>query len=418
MKKIAKTKNAAVITGIGMLTPLGVSKEENWQNLVAGNSGIRPVTLFDASKCQSRIAGQVPDKFYELEKKLFPAEFFERSFIRTRLCLAAAREAVEDAKIDLDGIEKEKCSVITGSGGTTFGDLIPSLAKDLSGIAFSQEMLDSLSASVGVEFGFRGPCFNIATACSSGACAIAAGLDYIRIHGGICLAIGFDSILRKGTIDGFCHLMALSKNNGAPEKASRPFDKNRNGFVLAEGACALLLESYQHARQRDARIYAVVSGSAVTSEAFNILAPEPEGTEMAVVMEDALKRSGLPKERIGYVNAHGTSTFHNDRAETAAIKKVFAERAYQIPVSSQKSMMGHSIGAAGAIECAVTALSIHHGIITPTINYETFDPDCDLDYVPNQSRNTQQMEAAISNSFAFGGHNVTLVLEHEQAFSA
>ena len=198
-----------------------------------------------------------------------------------------------------------------------------------------------------------------------------------------------------------------------------PYSKRkskRNGFILSEGCCAILLESYEHAHRRDARIYALISGTGASSEAYNILAPEPKGIEMARTMELALERSGLPKDRVGYISAHGTSTIHNDRAETLAIKKVFGQQAYNIPVSSQKSMIGHTIGAAGAIECAVTALSLYHGIITPTINYKTFDPECDLDHVPNNSRKVAGMGAAITKSFAFGGHNVTLVLESENSY--
>ena len=278
-------------------------------------------------------------------------------------------------------------------------------------IAFGHDMLDAHGGCISMEFGFKGPSFNVSTACSSGAFAVDIGADYIRLHGDVCLVIGVETLLNKDTIDGFSQLMALSEQNDFPEKASCPFDKKRNGFVFSEGCCAILLESYEHARRRDARIYALISGAGATSEAYNIIAPEPKGLAMARTMRLALERSGMSKDRIGYINAHGTSTIHNDRAETLAVKEVFGKEAYNIPVSSQKSMIGHTIGAAGAIECAVTALSLYHGIITPTINYETFDPECDLDYVPNSARKAAGFEAAMTNSFAFGGHNVTLVLE-------
>jgi 3-oxoacyl-[acyl-carrier-protein] synthase II len=272
-------------------------------------------------------------------------------------------------------------------------------------------MLNALSACVSIEFGFKGPSFNVATACASGAFAIGLGYDYVRRAGDICLAIGIDTMLLKETIDGFNQLLALSEENDHPEKASRPFDKRRSGFVISEGACALLLESYEHARRRGARIYALISGHASTSEGYNIVAPEPGGAEMAKTMDFALQRAGLPKEKIGYVNAHGTSTPHNDLAETRAIKLVFGENAYKIAVSSQKSMIGHSIGGSGGIECGVTALSLYHRRLTPTINYEEPDPECDLDYVPNKAREANGLEAAITNSFGFGGHNSTIVLE-------
>jgi 3-oxoacyl-[acyl-carrier-protein] synthase II len=223
--------------------------------------------------------------------------------------------------------------------------------------------------------------------------------------------IGIETMLHEETINGFNQLMALSEQNEFPEKASRPFDKKRDGFVISEGACALLLESYDHAVRRGARIYAVMSGYACTSEAFNIVAPDPEGKEMAKTMELAIQNAGIPKENIGYINAHGTSTPHNDLAETKAVKRVFGASAYNIPISSQKSMIGHPIGAAGAIEFAVTALTLYHQLITPTINYEEPDPNCDLDYVPNKARKVPFLEAAITNSFGFGGHNCSIVLE-------
>jgi 3-oxoacyl-[acyl-carrier-protein] synthase II len=406
----------AAITGIGMITPLGVTKSENWENFTAGRSGIREITKFDASSCWSRIAGQLPDQYDEMERMLLPKVLFRRYGRPSHLSMIVAKEAVQDAKIDLSQIDQHKSSVITGCGGSTFGDQITLTGKSLRRVAFAHDMIDAPSGCISMEFGFKGPAYNVSTACSSGAFAVDIGVDYIRLHGDVCLVIGVETILYKEVIEGFSQLMALSEQNHFPEKASCPFDKKRSGFVLSEGCCAILLESYEHARRRDARIYALISGKGATSEAYNILAPEPKGIEMARTMELALERSGLSKDRVGYINAHGTSTIHNDRAETLAIKKVFGKQAYNIPVSSQKSMIGHTIGAAGAIECAVTALSLYHGIISPTINYETFDPECDLDYVPNSARQAAGIGAAITNSFAFGGHNVTLVLESENSY--
>jgi 3-oxoacyl-[acyl-carrier-protein] synthase II len=408
----------AAITGIGMITPLGLTTSENWENFIAGRSGIREITKFNASACWSRIAGQLPERYDEMEKRLLPKVLFRRYGLPTRLSMLTVKEALEDAKINLSDIDKHTVSVITGCGGSTFGDQITLLGKGLRRVAFVHDMLDAHSGCISMEFGFKGPSFNVSTACSSGAYALDIGVDHIRLHGDVCLVIGVETLLYKETIDGFCQLMALSEQNDFPEKASCPFDKKRSGFVFSEGCCAMVLESYAHARRRDARIYGLISGTGATSEAYNILAPEPKGVEMARTMELALERSGLSKDRVGYINAHGTSTMHNDRAETEAIKKVFGQQAYDIPVSSQKSMIGHTIGAAGAIECAVTALSLYHGIITPTINYETFDPECDLDYVPNSARKAAGLGAAITNSFAFGGHNVTLVLESENSYFA
>jgi 3-oxoacyl-[acyl-carrier-protein] synthase II len=398
------------ITGIGMICPLGVGTEECWQNMLLGKSGIRRITRFDVSECRTQIGGELPDHYYELEKQAFPQRVFKRSILVSRLSILTAGQAIEDARLPLTGVNTSKAAVITGCGGSTFGDEILRHQQTKKAI-FSHEMLNALSACVSIEFGFKGPSFNVATACASGAFAIGLGYDYVRRAGDICLAIGIDTMLLKETIDGFNQLLALSEDNDHPEKASRPFDKRRSGFVISEGACALLLESYEHARRRGARIYALISGHASTSEGYNIVAPEPGGAEMAKTMDFALQRAGLPKEKIGYVNAHGTSTPHNDLAETRAIKLVFGENAYKIAVSSQKSMIGHSIGGSGGIECGVTALSLYHRRLTPTINYEEPDPECDLDYVPNKAREANGLEAAITNSFGFGGHNSTIVLE-------
>jgi 3-oxoacyl-[acyl-carrier-protein] synthase II len=398
------------ITGIGMICPLGVGTEECWQNMLLGKSGIRRITRFDVSECRTQIGGELPDHYYELEKRTFPQRVFRRSILVSRLSILTAGQAIEDAGLPLTEVDTSKAAVITGCGGSTFGDEILRHQQTKKAI-FSHEMLNALSACVSIEFGFKGPSFNVATACASGAFAVGLGYDYVRRGGDICLAIGIDTMLLKETIDGFNQLLALSEENDHPEKASRPFDKRRSGFVISEGACALLLESYEHARRRGARIYALISGHASTSEGYNIVAPEPGGAEMAKTMDFALQRAGLPKEKIGYVNAHGTSTPHNDLAETKAIKLVFGENAYKIAVSSQKSMIGHSIGGSGGIECGVTALSLYHRRLTPTINYEEPDPECDLDYVPNKAREANGLEAAITNSFGFGGHNSTIVLE-------
>jgi len=399
------------VTGIGMICPLGVTTAECWENMLKGKSGVGRITRFDAGECLTQIAAQLPDKYFEIEKNAFSSRVFKRSILPSRLAILSARQAVEDGKIDTEEIKGSRVGVITGCGGSTFGDKIVFESKRKKKFTFSHEMLNALSACVSIEFGLKGPSFNVATACASGAFAVGSAYDYVRHSGNMCIAIGIDTMLIKETIDGFNHLMALSEQNECPEKASRPFDKKRTGFVVSEGACAVVLEPYEHAVSRNARIYALMSGAAGTSEAFNIMAPEPEGREMARTMELAIQNAGIPKSKIGYVNAHGTSTYHNDLAETKAIKRVFGKNAYNIPVSSQKSMTGHSIGAAGAIEFGVTALSLYNQIITPTINYEVPDPECDLDYVPNKARKVDSLEAAISNSFGFGGHNFTIVME-------
>jgi 3-oxoacyl-[acyl-carrier-protein] synthase II len=407
-------ENLVAVTGIGMICPLGITTTECWENMLLGKSGIRRITRFDASKCLTQIGGELPDQYFEWEKKAFTPRTYKRSILPSRLSILSARQVIEDGKVNLEEIDKGRVAVITGCGGSTLGDLLV-FDQNIKRFSYSHEMLNALSACVSIEFGFEGPSLNIATACASGAFAVGFGFDYVRKFGDFCIAIGIDTMLLKETIDGFNQLMALSEQNECPEKASRPFDKRRSGFVISEGACAVLLESYEHAVRRGARIYALMSGHACTSEAFNIIAPEPEGKEMAKTMELAIQNAGIPKEKIGYINAHGTSTLYNDLAETKAVKRVFGAGAYNIPISSQKSMIGHTVGAAGAIEFAVTVLTLYHQVITPTINYEEADPECDLDYVPNEARKVQSLEAAITNSFGFGGHNCSIVLQRGDA---
>ncbi len=411
MSGISRNQNLVAVTGIGMICPLGITTGECWKNMLAGKSGVRRITRFDASECLTKIAGELPDKYFEMEKNALPRRVYKRSILPTRLTIISAKQALEDGEIVLGKIDRDRVGVVTGCGGSTFGDQIVYGDPTRKKFAFSHEMLNALSACISIEFGFKGPSFNVATACASGAFAVGMGYDYVRRYGELCIVVGIETMLFKDTIDGFNQLMALSELNEYPEKASRPFDRKRSGFVVSEGACALILESYDHAIQRGARIYAVMSGYAVTAEAFNIIAPEPEGKQMARTMGLALRNAGIPKEKVGYINAHGTSTFHNDLAETRAIKRLFGNNAYRIPVSSQKSMLGHSIGAAGAIEFAVTALTLQHQVITPTINYEEPDPQCDLDFVPNKVRKVNSLDVAITNSFGFGGQNATIVLE-------
>ncbi len=413
-------ENFVAVTGIGMICPLGITTAECWENMTLGKSGIRRITRFDASKCLTQIAGEIPDQYFKMEKGAFPQKVYKRTSLPSRLTLLSARQAIEDGRIDFEEIGRDRVAVFTGSSGSTSGDQMmddqgnfgkQSMRKS----SFSYEMLSCLSAWVSKEFRFKGPSLNISTACASGAFAIGFGYDYVRRSGDPCVAIGIDTMVLKETIDGFNQLIALSEENRYPEKASRPFDKKRNGFVISEGACAVLLEPYAHAVRRVARIYAVMSGYACTSEAYNIVAPEPEGREIAKTMELAIQNAKIPKHKIGYINAHGTSTPHNDLIETRGIKMVFGEEAYKIPVSSQKSMIGHTLGAAGAIAFAVTALTLYHQLMTPTINYEEPDPECDLDYVPNKARKTQLLEAAMTNSFGFGGHNCSIVLEKDNS---
>jgi 3-oxoacyl-[acyl-carrier-protein] synthase II len=402
----------AAITGIGMITSMGVTTDICWKNLINGKSGIQKITRFDASSCLTKIGGQIPESYFDTEKTFFSEEIIEQTLLPTRLSLLTADHALLDSGLKSGCDALMHAGVITGSGGSSNGDELEyGWIGQSSKLRFTSEMLDAHAVWVSQAFGFGGPAYNVATACSSGAFAVGLGADYVLQAQAPCMVIGVDTMLLKETMDGFNQLLAISESNDFPEKASRPFDKHRNGFVMAEGACALMLEPYEQAIKRSARIYSVVSGYAFTSEAYNIMAPDPDGKGMAETMATALDIAGVSSEKIGYISAHGTSTVYNDIAETKAIKQVFGQRAYNIPVSSQKSMLGHTIGAAGTIEAAVTALSIYHHMITPTINLHDPDPLCDLDYVPNHYRHVDALDAAISNSFGFGGHNCTLVLE-------
>jgi 3-oxoacyl-[acyl-carrier-protein] synthase II len=407
------TKNWVAITGIGMTTPLGLSTEECWANMVLGKSGIGWITRFNTNDCLTRIAGQLPDAYFEVERQFFSSEMIQQIIYPVRLSMFSVRQAIHDAGFTQDRFQNQRVGVVTGSGGSVYNDAIMLKANDTDQAALTNiEMLDSHSVAISQMFEFKGPSFNVATACSSGAYAVGFAYDYVLRTGNPCLAVGVDTMIMKEKIVGFNQILAISENNEPPEKASRPFDKKRNGFVVSEGSCALFLEPFDSAKNRSARIYAGIAGYAATSEAYNIMAPEPDGIQMARVMSSALYNAGIPAERIGYINAHGTSTLYNDLAETKAIKLVFKDQAPTIPVSSQKSMIGHSIGGAGAIEAGVTALSLFHQIITPTINLDNPDPQCDLDYVPHNARIMDSLQAAISNSFAFGGHNCTLALVH------
>jgi 3-oxoacyl-[acyl-carrier-protein] synthase II len=406
-------KNAAAITGIGMITPLGVNTRECWINLLEGKSGIRRIDRFDTRNCLTQIGGQVPDHYFDIEQTFFSKKEMERYSFPSRMAIISGHQAILDADYPIHETDRiRKMAVISGSGGSIYSDNILFSKSHISGTTFwDSSPLDIHARNAAGWFGCQGPTFNVATACSSGAFALGAGFDQVCQNQCPCLVVGVDCTLLPEIFHGFNSLMALSTNNDNPGTASRPFDKSRNGFVMSEAACAILLEPLEFAVNRKSRIYALLSGYATTSEAYNIIAPEPTGLEMSRTMLLALNNAGVRREDVGYINAHGTSTQHNDIAETNGIKHTFGDNAYKIPVSSTKSMIGHSIGAAGAIEAAVTALSLYHQILTPTINLEHPDPKCDLDYIQNSSRKIEGLTTAISNSFGFGGHNCTLIFE-------
>ncbi len=396
-----------VVTGMHLISSLGLDLSENWKNLAAGKSGVKPITLFDTIGLSTRIAGEVSPAFEELSKKHIKKRAGSQMTRITRMAIACAKEAVGNSGIDFSTVDKTRCAVILGVVNTANS----STEKDttIQNTIF-KSMTNSMSAWISLEYQLMGPNFVVNTACASSAYAIGLGYEMIR-NGQMDVVIvgGADSIINREEIEGFNALYALSVENDLPEKASKPFSKDRDGFVIGEGSGMMVLESLTSAQKRNAAIHAEIAGYAISSEGYNIMAPMKDGEGMALTMEKALKVSGIAKDEVDYINAHGTSTELNDRYETMAIKRVFGELAYTIPVSSTKSMIGHTIGAAGAIESIITILAIQNGLIPPTINLDTPDPDLDLDYVPNVARE-KKVKVALSNSFGFGGHNATIVI--------
>jgi 3-oxoacyl-[acyl-carrier-protein] synthase II len=327
------------------------------------------------------------------------------------MCFICAQEAIAKSGIILENLNRSRVAVILGVVNT--GNSSVEKDTDVKN-RIMKSMNNSMAAWISIEYGFTGPSFIVSTACASSAYAVGLGYDMIKNgQADIVIAGGADSIINPEEISGFNELFALSIENDPPEKASRPFSKNRDGFVIGEGAGTMILESELSAKRRNAIVYGELAGYAFTSEGYNIMAPQKDGEGMAQAMELAIKNSGIEKSEIGYINAHGTSTTLNDKYETLAIKSVFGDRAYNIPVSSNKSMIGHTVGAAGIIEGVFTVLSLLNGKLPPTINLEEPDPELDLDYIPNIFRE-KSINAALSNSFGFGGHNVTLVFQKIQ----
>jgi 3-oxoacyl-[acyl-carrier-protein] synthase II len=395
-----------VVTGMNIISSLGLDLDTNWKNLVAGKSGVKKISLFDASENITRIAAEVPPEFEEYSRRFIKKRAGSQMTRVTKMCVVCAKEAVEKSGINFEQMDKTRCSVILGVVNT--GNSSTERETTHQNRIF-KSMTNSMSAWISMEYQLMGPNFVVNTACASSAYAISLGFDMIRNNqADLVIVGGADSIVNFEEIEGFNSLYAISVENDLPEKASKPFSKNRDGFVIGEGAGIMILESESSAKKRNAFIYAEVAGFAITSESYNIMAPMKDGEGMAYTMEKAIRHAGIYKEEVDYINAHGTSTELNDRYETMAIKKVFGEHAYHIPVSSSKSMIGHTIGAAGAIEGIITIMSITNRILTPTINLDLPDPDLDLDYVPNQARD-KEVNVALSNSFGFGGHNATLV---------
>lgn len=407
-----------VVTGMGMVTPLGTGLQKNWESVCSGKSGIGPITKFDASSFPSQIAGEVKD--------FKPEDFLDKQQVRRfdvfiHYAVAAARMAVEDSGLKIGPSNQRRVGCVTGSGlgGLTMLEhyhqlLLEKGPRKISPFFIPGMIANMAPGQIAIEFGAKGPNLSIETACAASSHAIGEAFRFIRE--GIADAMitgGAEAVVTPLALGGFCSMRALSTRNAEPEKASRPFDMDRDGFVMGEGAGILVLEELNHALERGARIYAEVAGYGLSGDAYHVSAPEPEGEGAINCMKSALEYGGLKPEDIDYINAHGTSTKLNDLSENKAVKAVFGEHAYKLAVSSTKSMTGHLLGGAGGIEAIYTALALHHGVIPPTVNYDTPDPECDLDYVPNEARKAN-LRAALSNSFGFGGTNACLVLKaHE-----
>jgi len=406
--------NRVVVTGIGAITPLGLDMPATWDNLVAGKSGIDLITLFDASRMAVRIAGEV--------KGFDPVSYIDRKSVRrmdrfAQLAVAAGYQAVASSGLKIDKTNEDDIGVFIGSGigglTTLFEQarvLVEKGPDRVSPFLAPMMIADIAAAQISIALGARGPNMCMTSACSSGSDAIGAASEYIKYgNASVMIAGGAEAIINPLGVTAFSALRALSTRNDAPQKASRPFDKDRDGFVLAEGAVVFVLESLGHALGRGASILAEIVGYGATADSFHVTQPLESGEGAARAMLMAMKRGNIRPEEIDYINAHGTSTQLNDAMETRAIKTALGDYAYKVPVSSTKSMTGHLIGCAGAIEPAICIMTILKGIIPPTINYDTPDPACDLDYVPNNAR-PGRVDTALTSSFGFGGHNSVLIL--------
>ncbi len=408
-----------VVTGIGLVSPLGVGTEKNWESLLKGKSGIAPLTRYDFSGFATRFGGEVQD--------FDPLLFIDRKEVRKmdlfiQFGLIAAQLAVDDSEIPLGVLEGERTGTYVGSGIGGLGSieathkvLLDKGPGRVSPFFLVQTIINEASGRISIRFKAKGPNSATATACSTGTHAIGDSFRIIsRDEADIMICGGAEAPLTPLSLAGFSAMKAISERNDAPEKASRPFDAKRDGFVMGEGAGVLILEDLGHALKRDAKIYAEVVGYGMTSDAYHVAAPAPDGDGAVRVMQRAIKDAGIAPEGVNYINAHGTSTPHNDKTETAAIKKVFGDHSYKIGINSTKSMTGHLLGAAGGVEAAVAVLCLEHQIMTPTINYEFPDPECDLDYVPNKAR-PAEIVYALSNSFGFGGTNGSLLFKKYEA---
>lgn len=409
-------KNRVVITGIGPITPIGNGKEKFFAGLSEGRNGIGKITQFDSTEYPSQIAGEVLD--------FKPEDFIDKKELKrmdryTHFAIAAAKIALTDSGLDLEKINRDRVGVFIGAGiggmqtlHNQYEKLFDKGPSRISPFFIPMMIANMASGQVAITLGVHGPSECIVTACASGTNSIGDAYQIVeRGEADIMIAGGSEAAISPAGVAGFCSMKALcTDHNDDPAHASKPFDKNRSGFVMGEGAGIVILENLEHALARNAKIYAEVIGYGRNNDAYHITTPAPEGEYQAKCMQLALDSAGIKPEDVDYINAHGTSTHFNDMCETQAIKKVFGEHAYKLAVSSTKSMTGHMLGATGAVEIIATIFAIENSVLPPTINYETPDDGLDLDYVPNKSRE-KNVNIAISNSFGFGGHNACLVLK-------
>jgi len=408
-------KRRVAVTGLGVVTSLGRPLESVWDRLVRGESGVGPITLFDVAGYRVQFGGQVP---WEPEKEdIANPKELKRLDRFTQFAIASAKDAVADSGIDFAKEEPYRCGVVIGSGIGGLWEfevqeerLLHKGIDKVSPFTIPKLMVNSASGHVSSLFGIKGPNFAVATACASAANSIGSALRAIQYgDADVMVTGGSEAALTPIGLAGFQNMRALSFRSDAPQAASRPFDADRDGFVLAEGAGTVVIEELEHARRRGARIYAELKGYGASGDAGHITQPDEEGRGAGQAMTAALADAAVDVDAVHYINAHGTSTPLGDKAETAAIKRVFGPQAKRLSVSSTKSQLGHTLGASGGIELVVCSLTIARGVITPTINYHTPDPACDLDYTPNTAREAK-VGVAMSNSFGFGGHNASLVL--------
>jgi 3-oxoacyl-[acyl-carrier-protein] synthase II len=407
-----------VVTGIGLVSPVGIGTDVNWRALTTGQCGIGRITRFDASAFAAQIAGEV--------KGFDPLQFVEKKDVKKmdvfiQYAIAASQFAMDDARLEITDANAPHVGVFVGSGIGGFTSiereheaLLAGGPRKISPFFIPASIINLAAGQVSIRFGAKGPNLATCTACSASAHAVGESFEIIRRgDADAMIAGGSEAAITPMSVGGFAAMRAMSTRNDAPEKASRPFDKERDGFIIGEGAGVIILEERQFAIARGARIYAEIVGYGMSGDAYHITAPTEDGSGAVRVMDMAIRKARVAPQQVGYINAHGTSTPHNDRIETLAIKNLFGDHAYKLAISSTKSMTGHLLGAAGGLEAGITALAVYHQTAPPTINLENPDPDCDLDYVPGKCR-ALKMEYALSNSFGFGGTNAALLFKRHE----